>query len=162
MNYRPQSLQETTKCQSPVHDPDFRSNSFTNVRLNTSLTVSWCSDCMDLTGLEPESDPTMRIFRIWAEKCGPTPSLPESLRGDSLKQANLVQYLDAKILSKHRKDINKDFPVCLKTEHEKDEFIRSLEQDMKLSNFLPSVNKGTERKNIALRMYAGGLDASLY
>jgi hypothetical protein len=153
-------LKVANQCQSPVHNPGFKLDLFANVRLNSSLVVHWCSDCMNLIHPQAGSDPTMKIFHIWAAECGPTPVLPKSLKDNSLKQASLVQYVNVEVLSKHRTNINKDFPSYLRREREKENFIQGLEEDEMLSNFLPDVNKGSERKNIALRLWSGCMDGA--
>jgi hypothetical protein len=82
---------------------------------------------MKLISPQTGNDPTMKIFHIWAEECGPAPLVPESLKDNISKRASLVRHVN-EILSKYRRNINNAFPLYLRGEREKENFILVIEK----------------------------------
>src|SRR5262245_25453034 len=113
-------------------------------------------------------DPTMELMRQTAAYLGPPPELPPSLDGDTIREANVkrtallreIGDIIEKDLRTAQKavadayDIQPQIPVlaeCLESNRAFDQLTNRV---------LSDVPDKAERTNIALRLYAGYLDAA--
>jgi hypothetical protein len=98
-------------------------------------------------------DLTLDILYLWAKQCGDAPLLPDSLKNGGLKQAEVVEFVNMTLANQRKK--NRLFPIILIDLKEKDEFIQIIEENEDtLQKILYDVLSDTDRKNIALRLWA--------
>jgi hypothetical protein len=153
-------------CQFGGHDPTIPHiqtlNEVQAPENGTSSTWTVCGHCLDyLKTVKPGSDLTMKILYCWALQCGDAPKLPNSLKKDCLKMAELVYQIDRKLNNEIRPKMkDKQYPRFLKDHEEKDVFIQWLKNDEGIKAILHDVSSGDERKNLSLRLWAGLKDAA--
>jgi hypothetical protein len=94
----------------------------------------------------------------WQRREDSAHQLPESLK-HCLERAKLVDFLNNQIVDV-RRTTNDVFPIYLTQPTEKKQFIQRMEQDVTIKQILYDVGNGSERKNIALRLWADCLDSA--
>jgi hypothetical protein len=152
---------ETKPCRSGHHDPNLQQSYLLDFPVNHNLTVPLCDQCFCaiMRSKRENVDPTSDIMYLWAKQCGDTKQLPTSLKNNGLKQAEVVEFVNMTLANQRSKNAN--FPVILTDLSEKDEFIQTIRENKDtLQRIIHDVLSDRDRKNIALRLWAGCLDAA--
>ena len=122
------------------------------------LNVSLCDVCVHKLTPEPTqgTDLTMDTIYGWTMDYENFRELPDSLKFDALKNADLVQIVNSKLSIVRNTPRGRFFPTFLINPELKDEFTRDLEQDQDtVKRMLYDVPSAIDRRNITLKLWAG-------
>ena len=142
---------------------DSNSQSLKTYRLDHNLNVAICDICFDILTVANSqgTDLTMKSIYSWTMEYENCRELPDSLKSDALKNADLVQIVNIKLQMVRNTQRDRFFPTILVNPELKDKFTRDLEQDQDtVKRTLYDVPIDKDRKNIILKLFAGCLDAS--
>jgi len=153
-------------CQSGFHDQGIPHKlhsqiiNFGNDIMNTTL----CDVCFSTISEANEKgeDLTMSTIYQWGKELG-NPHLPESLRKCFRNCAEIAHFVNGQLNDIRQRMVNCNifFPYILKSINEKYDFIRSVSMDqITIGKNLLDVTRGNDKGSIALRLYAGCLDAA--
>jgi hypothetical protein len=147
-------------CQSGFHDPHLQRR-LVKVPVEGGQNVILCDFCLSriMEAQQQGGDLTMTILYQWAREYDYIPELPDSLKLDCINRCHLIQFVDQQLLKIRTTSIH--FPKILMDPDERERFIRILEEDEdNVRSILDTGYSDSERKNIALRLWAGCLCAA--
>lgn len=148
-----------TICQNPSHNPHSKSRCLVDLEHpDTHLPLLWCTECFyngvknkELSWSITIEDRTMQILYQLAERLGPPPPLPESLK-DPCKLAKFLDLVDREIIGKF------DFTNFENQPSKQQGFLARVE-DQTQGHFT-EVEDENAREDLTLRLWSGAWDAA--